>query len=402
MIRVVESAANELRQAEARAFIRSELRNGDLLLVAASRGAADDLARSIAIEAGATVGLHRFSLTQLAARLAAPILAADRRSPATDLGSEAVAARATFESLRRDTLTYFGPVAGTPGFPRALARTLQELRLAHVSSADVAALPLGGADLSVLLDQFEREFDSASATDRATLFAAATAVVSDRRRTGSLVNTPLVLLDVPLDSAAEFDLVRALMGSAPNTLLTVPFGDLQVLDRLRSIGFDPEVLEQKGETDLVALRRYLFASRRPPERTPTGDVQLFSAPGEGRECVEIARRILQEARDGVLFDEIAVFVRSPQRYASLLEHAFKRAGIPAWFDRGTSRPHPAGRAFLAIIACVCEKLSARRFAEYLSLAQAPQLTGEHREFEFVVPDDEALSCGRECSVARGR
>ena len=58
MIRVVESASNELRLAEARAFIRSELRNGDLLLVAASRGAADDLARSIAIESGATLGLR--------------------------------------------------------------------------------------------------------------------------------------------------------------------------------------------------------------------------------------------------------------------------------------------------------------------------------------------------------
>jgi len=157
MIRVVESASNELRLAEARAFIRSELGKGDLLLVAASRGAADDLARSIAIEAGATLGLHRFSLTQLAARLAAPILAVDRRSPATHLGSEAVAARAAFESVRNDALTYFGPVAATPGFPRALARTLQELRLAHVSSADLAGLPLGGADLSLLLDQFERE-----------------------------------------------------------------------------------------------------------------------------------------------------------------------------------------------------------------------------------------------------
>jgi len=390
MIRVVESASNELRLAEARAFIRSELRNGDLLLVAASRGAADDLARSIAIESGATLGLHRFSLTQLAARLAAPILAADRRTPATNLGSEAVAARAAFESVRNHALTYFGPVAGTPGFPRALARTLQELRLAHVSSADLAALPLGGADLSALLDQFEREFDSASATDRATLFASATSVVADRRPTTSVLGIPLVLLDVPLDSAAEFDFVRALIGAAPSTVVTVPFGDLQALDRLASIGLAPEVLEQKGETDLVALRRYLFASRRPPERTPKGDVRLFSAPGEGRECVEIARRILEEARAGVAFDEVAVFVRSPQRYASLLEHAFKRAGIPAWFDRGTSRPHPAGRAFVAILACACEKLSARRFAEYLSLAQVPQLTGDRIEFEFIVPDDEAL------------
>ena len=105
------------------------------------------------------------------------------------------------------------------------------------------------------------------------------------------------------------------------------------------------------------------------------------------------------------FDEIAVFVRSPERYAGLLEHAFSRVkseddrGIHGWFERGTRRPHPAGRAFLAMLACACEKLSARRFAEYLSLAQVPQLdpkTGGPRPpetnygFDFVVPDEEAL------------
>ena len=43
-------------------------------------------------------------------------------------------------------------------------------------------------------------------------------------------------------------------------------------------------------------------------------MRLFSAPGEGRESVEIARRILDEARAGVPFDEMAVFVRSPRDY----------------------------------------------------------------------------------------
>src|SRR5262249_9776090 len=35
------------------------------------------------------------------------------------------------------------------------------------------------------------------------------------------------------------------------------------------------------------------------------------------------------------------------------------------------RPHPAGRALTALLACAAEGLSARRFAEYLSLAQVP-------------------------------
>jgi RecB family exonuclease len=122
---------------------------------------------------------------------------------------------------------------------------------------------------------------------------------------------------------------------------------------------------------VARLCRYLFAARQPPEREQAGDVRLFSAPGEGRECVEVARRILDEARRGVRFDEIAVFLRSPRDYAGLLEDAFTRAGIEAWFDRGTRRPHPAGRAFLAILGCAVEKLSAIRFSEYLSLAQVP-------------------------------
>jgi len=152
----------------------------------------------------------------------------------------------------------------------------------------------------------------------------------------------------------------------------VPFGDLATLDNLETLGVPVETLVPSGDSDLAALRRSLFAGRQPPARQPLGDVRLFSAPGEGRECVEIARRILEEVRGGVRFDEIAVFLRSPREYLGLVENAFERAGINAWFDRGARRPHPSGRAFLAILSCAVERLSAVRFAEYLSLAQVPE------------------------------
>jgi CRISPR/Cas system-associated exonuclease Cas4 (RecB family) len=38
------------------------------------------------------------------------------------------------------------------------------------------------------------------------------------------------------------------------------------------------------------------------------------------------------------------------------------------------RPHPAGRAFLALLSCAADNVSARRFAEYLSLGQVPDAT----------------------------
>ena len=119
-------------------------------------------------------------------------------------------------------------------------------------------------------------------------------------------------------------------------------------------------------------------------------MRLFSAPGEGRECVEIARRILDEARAGVRFDEMAVFLRSPREYLGLLENAFERAGINAWFDRGARRPHPSGRAFLAVLSCAVERLSAIRFAEYLSLAQVPS-TDSAPSAEVLPPADDVIA-----------
>jgi ATP-dependent helicase/nuclease subunit B len=388
-IACIEAAAAELRLEVARGFVHEQAAHGDVLLVGASRGAADDLARTVAARLGATVGLHRFSLTQLAARLAAPLLAAERLAPASALGAEAVAARAAFEAGRDESLDYFRPVARTPGFPRALARTLQELRLAGVPASALASLPLGGRDLAGLLERFEEQFAAASASDRAALFAAAASAFTRGAPPPGFEQPPaLLLLDVPFESAAERACLHALMSASRAVLITVPFGDVATLAHLEARGVTPDVLEQKGPSDLVALRRNLFASRQPPTRDRAGDVRFFSAPGEGREAIEIARRILDEARAGVRFDEIAVLLRAPQRYVGLVEQAFNRAGIPGWFDRGTRRPHPAGRAFLAVLACACEKLSARRFAEYLSLSQVPQVGATPAPAAFAPPADE--------------
>jgi len=51
-------------------FIRSFAAATELLLVGSSREAVDDLVQGLAHTSGATFGLHRFSFTRLAARLA--------------------------------------------------------------------------------------------------------------------------------------------------------------------------------------------------------------------------------------------------------------------------------------------------------------------------------------------
>ena len=379
MLRVFVSPSSAERLAHAREAVRAYPPGTRILIVGASRGAADDFARELAVDLPATFGLQRLSLTQLAAKTALVALAAKHTTPSSWLGAEAVAARAVFDAGRESSLRYFAPVAATPGFPRALARTLQELRLAGIGPATLSPLTLAGPDLAWLLDRFEACFVDAGSADRADLFGTAAAVLRDLSA-GPLRGTRptyelVVLLDVPIEHAAERDLVEAVVESAATVLATVPMGS----DPLDKATQPLESARHGGPTpgnDLACLRRFLFqADVDPPERALDGSVEFFSAPGEGRESVEIARRVLREARAGVCFDEMAVLVRSPQSYFGLLEHALRRAGVPAWFDRGTRRPHPAGRAFLALLACAGEHLSAARFAEYLSLGQVPSVGG---------------------------
>lgn len=87
--------------------------------------------------------------------------------------------------------------------------------------------------------------------------------------------------------------------------------------------------------------------------------------------MEIARRIRDAAETGVSFDQSAILLRSPERYQPLVLEALRRAGIPAYCTRGVQRPDIAGRAFLALLRCAAEDLSATRFSEYLSLEQMP-------------------------------
>ncbi|MEW5852467.1 MAG: PD-(D/E)XK nuclease family protein [Myxococcota bacterium] len=346
----------------------------EVLVVGATREAVNDFIRILPAGKGATFGLHRFTLLQLAAHLSATELARQGLTAASALGSEAVAARATFEAWQAGRLSYFGPVATFPGFARALARTLDELRAGGVTSRVLRGLGPSGADLAELLVGYEAQLTDARVADRAALLKSAAGVV---RAGGAawLHGLPLVLVDVPVRRGAEQDFLAALVERAGEVSCTLPQGDEETRKALGTMARARVVDETTTlqPNSLTRLQQHLFSEETPPEADADETVRFFSAPGESRECVEIARAILGEARAGVHFDDVAILLRDPQAYTGLLENALRRASIPAYFAPGTSRPDPSGRAFLAVLACAAEGLSARRFAEYLSLGQVPAL-----------------------------
>lgn len=329
-------------------------------------------------------GVHALTLPQLAAELARPAMAEQGLVPLSSLGMEAVAARVVHRAKSSRILGYFDPVADFPGFAKALSRTLSDLRLAQVSPETVAATGAPGADLAELLSKYDGELEARNLVDLAGMFELATRGVTHHRLHG----LPVLLLDPPLDSLSHRKLVRALLADAPHVLAAVTSGEKELEEEL---GVHTERLDPgSAGSSIERLRRHLFGGSIEGAPQDRQGFEILSAPGEGLEAAEIARRILRLARDGEPFDQIAILLRNPERQQALIEEALRKARIPAYMSRGSARPDPSGRALLALIACAIEKCSASRFAEYLSLGQVPKSSDSSAAAEWVGPQDELL------------
>ncbi|HUI39057.1 MAG TPA: PD-(D/E)XK nuclease family protein, partial [Candidatus Nitrosotalea sp.] len=334
-----------------------------------TRAAATELALA-AFDHGCQ-GVHALTITQLAAQLAAQSMSRQSLAPISRLGMEALAARIVHTAHSANQLPYFSPVALTPGFARALAKTLAELRLNRANSADLKSCGAPGADLAHLLELYERELSERSLADLPILVQLA--AEEAQRGAHRFLNLPLILLDAPIDSVSHAALLAALVAKSPAVLAIAIAGESTNVDALTSILETPaEDLDPPPSCTLDRVRTWLFSPEQPPSAPPDPEL-LFSAPGESLECVEIARRIRTLAAQDTPFDRVAILLRNVEQYQPLLEDALCRASIPVYFSRGSVRPEPSGRAFLALLACAAEGCSASRFAEYLSLGQVPPL-----------------------------
>jgi CRISPR/Cas system-associated exonuclease Cas4 (RecB family) len=393
---VVRASRATLRIERARAWLADRAPGEEVLVVAATGDAASDLLRNAATARGAAFGWHRATLARFAAQLATPVLAERGLAPLGALAAEALSARVLHEMRARGGLGRFEAAADGPGLSRAIARTLAELRMARVSRDALAAT---SPDLVPLSDAFEAELTHTGLADRAEIFRIATALARDVTVRAPLLGLPTLLLDVAIESAAERDFIAALAARAPELFATVPAGDDATATALAA-ALDAPIEELEAPLDATSLTRLqtnLFGGAAAQATDPDECVVVLSAPGESRECVEIARRCLQFAAKGVRFDRIAVLLRSPDEYRAHLSEAFARAGVPAHFARAALRPDPSGRAFLALVACAAERLSANRFAEYLSLGEVPDAdaAGEppaaaRAGDRWVAPDEELV------------
>ena len=354
-----------------------------MLILCSHLEAGDQLVRALASQRGPIYGVRRLTLNAFAYQLALPELVEAGLATHSPLGQQALAARVTHEARAEGGLGIFSVVAHGPGFARALATTLNELRLHEVEPAALPAAGATGSSLSELLKRYEKTSSAAGVADRTDVLRAATRAAESTTRPP--FGLPTVLLDVPIATPVEAHFIASVARGASKVLATVPEGDETTREALeKALGAPAEVAHAEQDTSgaVEQLQRFVFSGFAPPgppdrkDRKGKQDAQqvvVLSAPGEAQEAVELARCIQSEAASGVAFDSMAILLRSPEVYTPLIEDALARAGVPAYFETGTLRPAPAGRAFLALLDCAAEELSASRFAEYLSLGQLPDL-----------------------------
>jgi ATP-dependent helicase/nuclease subunit B len=371
MRRIVTSLSTEERLLSASAFVR-EHAGKEIVLISFTRTAADEFVRDICKETSGVFGVHRFTLPQLAFDLATEPLAESGKSFIAGVALEAMAARAIHACRTEGTLNWFDSVPTTPGFFRALASTIAELRLNDINIEALGGTGPAGMDLAGILKQFAKSLGEANVADLAMAYREATAVVAGNsfRYRGC----PLVLLDLVPTTFLEQGMIRALGAAASSVFATAHSRDVASLNSLSdALSAVPQTLPStESEQALDRLRANVFEST-----SPTGDIDssitFLSATDEGRECAEIARSILALAQSGMRFDQMAIVLRNPGAYQPSVQDSLRRAEIPAFFSLGSRRPNPAGRAFLALLACASEGLTASRFSEYLSLAQVPKV-----------------------------
>jgi ATP-dependent helicase/nuclease subunit B len=344
---VITSASSYQRLACAQNRLKSRRTAEEILIIGRTLGTSNEIARMLALSKGATFGHYRMTLAQMASTLARPGLVAKNLVPLGALGVQAIANRAIHKLSEAGGLGRYTKLRDGPGFARAIANAITELRLEQIQPdglADVAP------DLCPMLQAFEQELADHGFADWPGVLRLAASAAADSENRHPLLGLPTLLLDVPVTTASELAIVRALSSRTSEMLITLPPNDPKTAARLRT-GLAAEVhdldsdhsLESKSGV-LLRLQRYLFNdTASAPAAAIDDEVAIFSAPGETRECVEIVRRVLALAREGIALDRIGILLRSPQEYRSHLEEAFGRANILVYFAHGAVRPDPAGR-----------------------------------------------------------
>jgi ATP-dependent helicase/DNAse subunit B len=283
------------------------------------------------------------------------------------------------EAVRRAGLAVLAESAAQPGFVRAATRFITELGTAMVEPADFTrALRQWAGDgprrayaeeVAALYRGYRDGLDAAGLEDRELW--AHRAMRALRREPERWRRTPLFVYGFDdFDALQLFALDTVAVACEADVTVSLPFEPGR--EAFRAVATVHEELKARAARStalpplddhyapgsraaLHAIERGLFEGA-PEERVdPGGAVSFHLAGGRRAEIELVGARVLELLRSGVEPGDIAVVLREPGDYASLLEQVFGAYGIPFSIDRRVRLGHTGlGRGLLALVRCAVD------------------------------------------------
>lgn len=374
-LKLVTGPANAAKAGEVLGGLRARL-DEDPILVVPTVGDVDHSQRELA-ERGAVFGVRVMRFAWLFRELAERAGYTGRR--ASDFQCELLVE----EAVRRARLDVLAESAAQPGFVRAAARFVRELgtvRPAVEPARLTRALRQWAGDgprrayaeeIAILYRGYREGLADAGLVD-AGLYAwgALDALrTADPARGGPAAvwrATPVFVYGFDDFDGLQLDALETLARNcAADVTVSLPFerGRLafkavaSVREELLALGAEelelPPVDDHYAPDSRAALHhveRLLFEDEPAARADPGAAISFHSVGGERAEVELAAKRVLDLLRAGVEPGEVAIVLREPGRYASLLEQVLGAYGIPYSVDRKLPFGHTGlGRGLVALI-----------------------------------------------------
>jgi RecB family exonuclease len=325
--------------------------------------------------------LRFLTLIDLASELVEAALLRSGRRPITGVAQIALLCRV----LRTDDTGVFAPLAGQPGFHRALLATFNDLADAEIDPPTLAQYAARAPEklrtLARLYAEYRAALVQAQLFDRNELLRTAAEHAAHQLPPGGQIVWYGFYDFTPLQRRLLAEVARH-----ASVVAFTPWEDgprfayaTPSVTWLRSLGFELRALDPPttGATDLARAQRLLFD---PPAAyrgaAPDGSLQVISTPGETREAREVVRAVFALVRErGMRFDEIAVLLRTREPYGPLIVEALTRSGVPVYFEGGRSlRETAAGRALVLLLRVFQDDFARPAVIEFITTAAIPFAT----------------------------
>jgi ATP-dependent helicase/DNAse subunit B len=283
------------------------------------------------------------------------------------------------QAVRRANLDLLAESAAQPGFVRAAARFVTELGEARVEPARFTQALRAWAghgpraryaeEVAAVLRGYREGLETAGLADP-ELFAwrALSALRREPARWGA---TPVYVYGFDDFNPLQLDALETIGGErlcGADVSISLPYEPGRAAfmavasahQDLLSLGAVEKRLPPlddhyapEARAPLHHIERRLFEDTAAPERVDAGDAVCFHLAAGQRSEIELAgARLLELLRAGVEPGDIAVVLRRPGDYASLLEQVFGAYEIPFSLDRRVPLGHTGlGRGLLALVRC---------------------------------------------------